>query len=103
MSSSMADILKDYVKESIKNLVDKPSEVFVNVSISTKTIIVQISVDKSDCGKVIGKKGRTITALNIIVTAIKNTKFINDSRKVSLVVLEDETNERPSKRHGGKE
>ncbi len=86
----MSELLKDYVEYTTKLLVDEPDEVGVNVSVSTKTVIVQIKVEKSDCGKVIGKKGRTIEALKILALAIKNTHFPDDSRRVLLEVLEDE-------------
>lgn len=86
----MSELLKTYVENTTKQLVDEPEEVGVNVSVSTKTVIVQIKVEKLDCGKVIGKKGRTIEALKILALAIKNTHFPDDSRRVLLEVLEDE-------------
>lgn len=86
----MADLLKDYVEETTKKIVDEPSEVRVSSSISTKAVIIQIQVEKFDCGKIIGKRGRTIDALKVLCLAIKNTNFPDDSRRVMLEVLEDE-------------
>lgn len=86
----MTDIIKGYLETTIKNIVDKPEEVKLEISTSTKTILVQIRTSKLDCGKVIGRKGKTIEALKIISTAIKNTKFSEDSRNVVLEILEDE-------------
>ena len=88
---SIVEVLKNYVTDTIKQIVDSPLEVNIDIVISTKSVIVQIKVDKSDCGKVIGKKGRIIEALKTIVLAIKSSKFPEDTRKVSLEVLEDET------------
>jgi len=88
---SIVEVLENYVTETIKQIVDNPDEVGIDIVISTKSVIVQIKVDKSDCGKVIGKKGRIIEALKTIVLAIKSSKFPDDTRKVSLEVLEDET------------
>jgi predicted RNA-binding protein YlqC (UPF0109 family) len=51
---------------------------------------MQIQVSKNDCGKIIGKKGRTIEALKHLCLAIKNTNFLQDSRKILLEVMEDE-------------
>lgn len=87
---SMSEALQEYVEGTIKCLVDKPKEVRVNVSVSTKNVIIQISVAKDDCGKVIGKKGKTIDALKVLVLAIKNTAFSKDLRKISIEILEDE-------------
>lgn len=87
---SISEVLGCFVTETTKNLVDNPEDVDVFVSVSTKNVIIQIKASKSDLGKVIGKKGRTIDALKILTLAIKNTKFPQDIRKVSLEVLEDE-------------
>jgi predicted RNA-binding protein YlqC (UPF0109 family) len=87
---SMSELLRDYVIETTRKVVDKPKDVKVNVSVSTKAVIIQIEVDQSDCGKIIGKGGRTIEALKILCLAIKNTNFSDDSRRVMIEVLEDE-------------
>jgi predicted RNA-binding protein YlqC (UPF0109 family) len=88
--TNMTENLKEIIEFITKNLVDKPNELKVNAITSTKSVIVQIKTDKTDTGKVIGKKGRTIDALKVIVSAIKNTKFNEDSRRVVVEVLEDE-------------
>lgn len=88
--SGMSDLLQSYVEETTKKIVDKPEDVRVSSSISTKAAILQIKVAQSDCGKIIGKRGRTIDALKVICLAIKNTNFPEDSRRVMLEVLEDE-------------
>jgi len=86
----MSVLLKSYVEETTKAVVDKPEIVEVSAAVSTKAIIIQVRVDQSDCGKIIGKRGRTIDALKVLCLAIKNTNFPNDSRRVMLEVLEDE-------------
>ena len=88
--NGMTDVLKDYVFNTIKMIVDFPDEVFVNVSTSTKSVIIQIKVSPTDCGKIIGKQGRTIDSIKVLCLAIKNTNFPEDSRKIILEVLEDE-------------
>ena len=98
---SMSEMLKKYVEETIKKIVDKPKEVEVDVSVSTKTIIVQIKVARDECGKVIGKHGRTVDALKTICLAIKNTNFSGDSRHVLLEVLEDENSNFSYRLRGG--
>ena len=89
----MADLIKDYVVETTKKIVDNPAEVEVACSVSTKAVIVQIKVEKRDCGKIIGKRGKTIDALKLLCLAIKNTNYPNDSRRVMLEVLEDENSD----------
>jgi len=91
--SGMTDLLKTYVEETTKKIVDEPDAVKVNASISTKAIIVQIEVDNRDCGKIIGKRGKTIDSLKVLCLAMKNTNYPNDSRRVLLEVLEDENSD----------
>jgi len=84
------DLLKDFVESIVKELVDFKDEVRVDLSVSTKTILMQIKTNKGDVGKVIGKKGRTIEAIKVISLAAKNTRFPGDSKGVTVEVLEDE-------------
>lgn len=88
--NGIADELKSFVENTIKKMVDKPEDVEVSSSISTKAVIIQIKVSQTDCGKIIGKGGKNIESLKILCLAIKNTTFPNDSRRVMLEVLEDE-------------
>ena len=90
---TMTEMLRSYVEDTIRKIVDKPEEVRIDVSVSTKTVIVQIKVAENECGKVIGKHGRNINALKTICLAIKNTNFSGDSRHVLLEVLEDENSD----------
>ncbi len=88
--NNISNELKEYVELSTKKLVDNPDDVYVTVTISTKTIIIQIKTNQLDCGKVIGKKGRTVEALKLIVLAIKNTMYPSDPRKIALEIIEEE-------------
>lgn len=87
---SMSELIREYIEDTVELIVDNPEEVEVKVSISTKNVIVQIQVHKTDCGKIIGKRGRTIESLKILSAAVKNTNFPRDARLVSIEVLEDE-------------
>jgi len=88
--TTVSDILKEFVESTTKKIVDQPNEVAITSSVSTKAVIIQIKVAQSDCGKIIGRQGRTVDALKILCLAIKNTNFPEDSRKILLEVLEDE-------------
>lgn len=87
----LANAIKEYVEKTIKLLIDFPESLKVTINLSTKSILVSVDVKKEDRGKVIGKKGRTIDALKHITSAIKNTKFPDDSRKVSIEIIEEES------------
>ena len=57
------------LSDMVKAMVDKPDEVSVNVNESDSTKIYELAVGKGDLGKVIGKKGRNVNALRIILSA----------------------------------
>lgn len=76
----------DFVEMIVKKLVDYPEEVKVTQVDSDKTIILELEVNKSDLGKVIGKNGRTARAIRTLLTA---SAAKNGSRKALLEILED--------------
>lgn len=61
--------LKDLMEYVSKALVDKPEEVKVTEVVGEQTTVVELIVDKTDIGKVIGKQGRTAKALRTILNA----------------------------------
>lgn len=61
--------LKDLIEYVSKSLVDIPENVEVNEIVGEQTTVVELKVDKSDLGKVIGKQGRTARALRTILNA----------------------------------
>ncbi|MCT4641264.1 MAG: KH domain-containing protein [Bacteriovoracaceae bacterium] len=65
----MSSELKDLIEYVAKSLVDMPEEVNVNEVEGEQTTVVELKVDKSDLGKVIGKQGRTARALRTILNA----------------------------------
>ena len=61
--------LKDLIETVSKALVDLPNSVEVNEILGEQTTVIELKVDKSDLGKVIGKQGRTARALRTILNA----------------------------------
>ena len=53
----------------VKSIVDKPNEVNVAVNEGDDARIFELSVGEGDLGKVIGKKGKNVTALRTLLTA----------------------------------
>jgi len=63
--------MKEFVEFIVKQLVDKPEKVKIEVSmLSQNTIEIKIEVEQSDIGKVVGKKGKNINALRTLLTAV---------------------------------
>ncbi|MBK25591.1 MAG: RNA-binding protein [Halobacteriovorax sp.] len=61
--------LKDLINYVSKALVDMPDNVEVNEIVGEQTTVIELKVDKTDLGKVIGKQGRTARALRTILNA----------------------------------
>lgn len=61
--------LKDLILTVSKALVDMPDSVQVNEIIGEQTTVIELKVDKTDLGKIIGKQGRTARALRTILNA----------------------------------
>ncbi len=61
--------LKDLINYVSKALGDMPDQVEVNEIVGEQTTVIELKVDKSDLGKVIGKQGRTARALRTILNA----------------------------------
>ena len=62
-------IMDKLLSEMVKAIVDLPDEVNVNVNESDNTRIYELAVGEGDLGKVIGKKGKNVNALRIILSA----------------------------------
>lgn len=61
--------LRDLIEYVGKALVDMPDQVEVTEIEGEQTTVIELKVDKSDLGKVIGKQGRTARALRTILNA----------------------------------
>jgi len=81
-------IMKDFVAYIVKNLVDNPDKVKITEIGGTHTVILELSVEKSDIGKIIGKRGKTINAIRTLLMSVASRNGI----RVNLEILEDETN-----------
>ncbi len=61
--------LGELIEYVAKSLVDMPDQVNVNEIVGEQTTVIELKVDKSDLGKVIGKQGRTARALRTMLNA----------------------------------
>ena len=61
--------MKDLIADIVKALVDQPEQVTVTEIETGNTVILELSVAKSDMGKVIGKQGRNAQAIRTILSA----------------------------------
>ena len=61
--------MKTLVEGIVSSLVDHPEDVRINETVGESVIIIEISVNNDDIGKVIGKEGRIANAIRVVVKA----------------------------------
>lgn len=65
---------KELVVYIAKSIVDKPELVRVNGVEGENSVVIELKVAKDDMGKVIGKEGKTISAIRTILSATRAQK-----------------------------
>jgi uncharacterized protein len=80
-----ARTMKEFVEYIVKNLVDHPDQVRINEIGGTHTLIIELGVEKSDIGKIIGKKGKTINAIRTLLMSVASRNGL----RVNLEIIED--------------
>lgn len=77
--------MKQLVETVCRALVDNPEEVRVTQIDGEQTTILELRVDQSDLGKVIGKQGRTARAIRTILAAAG----MKQKRRFNLEIIEN--------------
>jgi predicted RNA-binding protein YlqC (UPF0109 family) len=62
--------MKELVEAIAKALVDKPDQVQVNAVEGEQVTVLELRVDPTDLGKVIGRQGRTAKSIRTILGAV---------------------------------
>ena len=78
--------MQEFIAYLIKNLVDAPDVVDVNVYDGDQSTIVEVKVADSDVAKIVGRQGRTIKALRTVAMTV-GARF---GRKVKLELIQEE-------------
>ncbi len=91
----MATIDQQFVEYIVKTLVNNPDKVAVERKIDEKGVLLSLTVDPEDVGRVIGKRGVTAQAIRVLLRAL-GTK--QDARyNLKIVNTDDETAPRAEK------
>ncbi len=83
----MSTIDQQFVEYIVKTLVNNPEKVLVDRKIDEKGVLLSLSVDPEDVGRVIGKRGATAQSIRTLLRAL-GTK--NDARYNLKIVNTDE-------------
>jgi hypothetical protein len=73
----MSEIDQQFIEYVVKSLVGKPEAVHIDRRIDEKGVLLELTVDPEDLGRVIGKRGATAQSLRTLLRAL-GTK--NDAR-----------------------
>ena len=76
--------MKDLLEYIVKAIVQKPEEVEVREVEGTKSVILEVKVAPEDRGRVIGKQGQTVKALQTII----RVAGLKKGKKVVIEVLQ---------------
>ena len=76
--------MKELIEVIAKSLVYHPSEVGVTETVSGDDLLMELKVDPSDMGKVIGRQGRIAKAIRTVVKAASS----KSDRKVVVEILQ---------------
>ena len=82
----MATIDQQFVEYIVKTLVNNPDKVVVDRQIDEKGVLLSLTVDPEDVGRVIGRRGATAQSIRTLLRAL-GTK--NDAR-YNLKIVNDE-------------
>ena len=75
-------MLDEALGHLVRGIVDTPDDVSVNSRSGRRGTTLEVAVNPSDMGRVIGRGGRTATALRTVMTAV------NDGRGVRVDFLD---------------
>lgn len=96
----MATIDQQFVEYIVKTLVNNPDKVVVERKIDEKGVLLTLTVDPDDVGRVIGKRGVTAQAIRVLLRALGtkqdaryNLKIVNNDENGREITLEEKTHE----------
>lgn len=79
LRSKMAEADKEFVEYVVRAMVDNPNDVKVERTIDEMGVLLTLSVNSDDMGKVIGKEGRTAKSIRTLLRVLgaKNNARVN--------------------------
>lgn len=97
----MSTIDQQFVEYIVKSLVEHPEDVVVDRIVDEKGVLLTLTVDPEDLGRVIGRRGVTAQSLRTLLRALGtknsaryNLKIVNnDNPEESTVISSDDTDE----------
>lgn len=85
---------QQFVEDVVKAIVDAPDKVATERTIDEMGVLIKLTVDPSDMGKVIGKDGKTAKSIRTLLRVLG----AKNNARVNLKIVEPEGSERPQSR-----
>jgi predicted RNA-binding protein YlqC (UPF0109 family) len=81
---------QEFVEYVVKELVDNPDKVVITRTVDDRGVLLELSVDPSDMGKIIGKAGATAKSIRTLLRVLG----AKDDARYNLKISEPEGSER---------
>jgi len=69
-------MLDEALGHLVRGIVDNPDDVSVVTRSGRRGTTLEVAVNPSDMGRVIGRSGRTATSLRTVMTAVNNNRAV---------------------------
>lgn len=81
-SSDATKQLESVIQSMVKAVVDEPDQISLNSRVDDDLISFELKVAKADLGKVIGRKGRTASAMRTLLGAASRKYNVGADLKI---------------------
>ena len=82
---------KEFLEYVVKSLVDNPNDVKIDRKVDEMGVLITMSVNQDDMGKIIGRQGNTAKAIRTLLRVIG----MKNNARVNLKINEPEGSTRP--------
>lgn len=83
---------KEFLEYVVKSLVDNPNDVKIDRTVDEMGVLITLSVNPADMGKIIGRQGNTAKAIRTLLRVIG----MKHNARVNLKINEPEGHSRPA-------
>lgn len=91
----MQEADKEFLEYVVKALVDNPNDVKIDRTLDEMGVLISLTVNPADMGKIIGRMGNTAKAIRTLLRIIG----MKNNARVNLKINEPEGSTRPEIRH----
>lgn len=85
------EVDEKFVQDVVKQIVDTPDNVKTERKVDEMGVLIELTVDPTDMGKIIGKEGKTAKALRTLLRVLG----AKSNSRINLKIIEPEGSERP--------